>query len=87
MSVHDDFCGRGIGSAMLASLVDASDNWLNLKRLELTVSTDNEAAIRLCKRFDFEVEGSHRADIFRGGTYVDSFFMARLKPGWLPIND
>jgi len=84
--VHDDFCERGIGSAMLAALVDASDNWLNLKRLELTVNVDNEAAIRLYKRFDFEVEGTRRADTFRGGKYVDSLFMGRLRPGWPSVN-
>ena len=72
---------------MLAALVDASDNWLNLRRLELTVNVDNEAAIRLYKRFDFEVEGTHRADTFRAGKYVDTFFMARLKPGWLPLTN
>jgi putative acetyltransferase len=82
ISVHDDFCRRGIGAAMLRALVDASDNWLNLKRLELTVNVDNETAIRLYKRLGFEVEGTRRADTFRGGQYVDSFFMARLKPGW-----
>lgn len=82
ISVHDDFCRRGIGSAMLRALVDASDNWLNLKRLELTVNVDNETATRVYKRLGFEVEGTRRADTFRGGKYVDSFFMARLKPGW-----
>jgi L-phenylalanine/L-methionine N-acetyltransferase len=87
VSVRDDFCGRRIGSAMLAALVDTSDNWLNLKRLELTVNVDNEAAIRLYKRFDFEVEGTHRADVFRGGKYVDTFFMARLRPGWLTLTN
>jgi L-phenylalanine/L-methionine N-acetyltransferase len=82
MSVHDDFCGRGIGTALLAALVDLSDNWLNLKRLELTVYVDNEAAIRLYQKFGFEVEGTRRRDVFRGGQYVDSYAMARLRPGW-----
>jgi L-phenylalanine/L-methionine N-acetyltransferase len=82
MSAHDEFCGRGIGSALLAALIDLSDNWLNLKRLELTVYIDNEPAIRLYQKFGFEVEGTHRRDVFRGGKYVDSFFMAQLRPGW-----
>jgi L-phenylalanine/L-methionine N-acetyltransferase len=82
MSVHDEFCGRGIGSALLAALIDLSDNWLNLKRLELTVYIDNEPALRLYRKFGFEVEGTRRRDVFRDGHYVDSFFMARLRPGW-----
>jgi L-phenylalanine/L-methionine N-acetyltransferase len=80
--VHDDFHGRGIGSALMAALVDAADNWLDLKRLELTVYVDNAPAIGLYKKFGFEMEGTRRADTFRDGRYVDSFEMARLRPGW-----
>jgi len=82
MFVHDDFQRRGIGSALTAALVDVADNWLDLKRLELTVYVDNEPAIRLYRKFGFEVEGTRRGDVFRDGKYVDSFFMARLRPGW-----
>ena len=77
--VHDDCHGRGIGTALLAALVDTSDNWLNLKRLELTVYLDNEPAIRLYKTFGFAVEGTRRADAFRDGRYVDSYEMARVR--------
>jgi hypothetical protein len=31
------FHGRGIGSALMAALIDVADNWPDLKRLELTV--------------------------------------------------
>jgi L-phenylalanine/L-methionine N-acetyltransferase len=77
--VHDDFQGRGIGSRLLAALVDTADNWLNLRRLELTVYVDNAPAIRLYKTFGFVVEGTRRADAFRDGAFVDSFAMARLR--------
>jgi putative acetyltransferase len=82
MSVHDDFHRRGIGSALSAALVNVADNWLDLKRLELTVYVDNKPAIGLYKKFGFEVEGTLRAYAFRDGQYVDSLFMARLRPGW-----
>jgi L-phenylalanine/L-methionine N-acetyltransferase len=82
VTVHDDFHGRGIGSAMMAALVDVSDNWLSLKRLELAVYVDNEPAVRLYRKFGFAVEGTRRADTFRDGEYVDSLIMARLRPGW-----
>jgi L-phenylalanine/L-methionine N-acetyltransferase len=81
MSVHDDHCGRGIGAALTAALVDVADNWLNLKRLELTVYVDNEPAIRLYKKFGFEVEGTRRADSFRDGKFVDVLMMARVRVG------
>jgi putative acetyltransferase len=82
LCVHDDFHGRGIGSAMMAALVELADDWLDLKRLELTVHTDNAPAIRLYRKFGFEVEGTLRANAFRGGVYVDAHAMARLKPDW-----
>ncbi len=82
IAVHDDFHRCGIGSALMAALVEVADNWLDLKRLELTVYIDNEPAIRLYQKFGFEVEGTRRGDAFRAGQYVDSFFMARLRSGW-----
>ena len=50
MAVHDDWQGRGIGSALLHAAVDLADRWLNLCRLELTVYTDNAPAIKLRDR-------------------------------------
>jgi putative acetyltransferase len=61
--------------------MDLADNWLNLRRLELEVYTDNEPAIRLYERFGFEREGTLRQHAFRAGRYVDSYLMARLRTG------
>lgn len=82
VAVHDDFQGRGIGSALMAALVDVADNRLDLKRLKPKVYVDNAPAIRLYQEFSFEVEGTYRGDAFPAGQYVDSFFMTRLRPGW-----
>ena len=79
VSVHDDFQGRGIGSALLGALVDTADRWLNLRRLELAVYVDNEPAIRLYKRFGFVIEGTRRAVAFRDGAFVDDHVMARVR--------
>ncbi len=78
MGVHDAYAGRGVGSALLGAVVDHSDRWLNLKRLELQVWADNHRAIALYKRFGFETEGLLRAEGFRDGAYTDSLTMARL---------
>jgi putative acetyltransferase len=79
MGVHDDWQGKGVGSALLAACIDLADNWLNITRLYLEVYTDNEPAIRLYEKFGFEREGTLRKDAFRNGQYVDSYIMARLK--------
>src|SRR5215468_6429456 len=33
MSVHDDFQNRGVGSALMATMIDLADNWLGLRRI------------------------------------------------------
>jgi putative acetyltransferase len=81
MSVHDDFQGQGVGTALLKAAVEMADNWLNLLRLELTVFVDNEPAVRLYKKCGFEIEGTLRCHSFRAGQYVDVYYMARLKSG------
>ena len=80
ISVHDEWQGKGVGTALMRAGLDLADNWLNLTRLELEVYTDNESAIRLYERFGFEREGTLRQHAFRDGRYVDSYVMARLRP-------
>jgi L-phenylalanine/L-methionine N-acetyltransferase len=81
MSVHDQFHRRGVGSALMTAAVDLADNWMQATRLELTVFTDNAAAIALYRRFGFEIEGTHKQYAFRNGAYADVYAMARLKAG------
>jgi L-phenylalanine/L-methionine N-acetyltransferase len=64
---------------LMAALLDTADNWLNLKRLELEVYTDNHRAIALYQGFGFVMEGTHQAVAFREGVYVDSHVMARVR--------
>ena len=80
ISVHAEFHGKGVGTALMAAAVDVADNWINLTRLELEVYADNEAAIHLYERFGFSYEGTLRQHAFRNGEYVDSNMMARLRP-------
>ncbi len=79
ITVHDEFAGRGVGSALIKAALDLADNWLNYTRVELEVFTDNAEAIALYKKFGFEIEGTHRAYAFRNGQYADVHSMARLK--------
>ncbi len=69
MSVHDDFQNRGVGSALMAAMIELADNWLGLRRIELEVYADNAAAIHLYEKFGFVIEGrtSARARRAAGG--------------------
>jgi putative acetyltransferase len=79
MAVRDDWQGKGVGTALMQAGVDLADKWLNLTRLELEVYTDNEAAIRLYKKFGFTIEGTLVRFAYRDGQYVDVYAMARLQ--------
>jgi L-phenylalanine/L-methionine N-acetyltransferase len=58
LGVHDAWTGKGVGTALLAALVEAADRWLGIWRLQLVVHVDNAPAIRLYRRFGFEMEGT-----------------------------
>jgi Acetyltransferases, including N-acetylases of ribosomal proteins len=79
ITVDKRFHGRGVGSALMQSMVEMCDNWLPIKRIELTVFADNEPAVALYRKFGFEIEGTGKQFALRNGEYVDAYFMARMK--------
>jgi putative acetyltransferase len=79
MAVRDDWHGQGVGTALMEAAIDLADNWLNLRRLELTVFTDNAPAIHLYRKVGFVTEGTLVDYVFRDGVYVDCFTMARVR--------
>jgi putative acetyltransferase len=80
MMVHDDYQGRGVGTALLAAAIDLAERWLGIRRLELDVYADNEPALRLYRKMGFEEEGRKRRCALRDGEWIDDITMARLRP-------
>ena len=78
VSVHPDCWDAGVGSALVAAIVDLADNWLSIIRLELEVYVDNAAAIHLYEKFGFVIEGTKRQYALRAGDYVDTHVMGRV---------
>jgi putative acetyltransferase len=79
MGVDQACHGQGVGTALLAALLDLADNWYNLRRIQLEVYTDNDPAVRLYQRFGFVIEGTHRSYAYRDGGWADVYSMARLR--------
>ncbi len=79
MVVTPEWHRKGVGSKLLAAVLDVADNWMNLRRVELTVYADNEAAIGLYQKFGFETEGRLSQYAIRDGVMVDALTMARLR--------
>ncbi len=93
LGVREKFQRRGFGAALLQRLLEIADLLAGLQRVQLTVFADNEPAIRLYRRFGFEIEGLHPDFIRREDGPVDAYTMARLttadaarqrpQPDWL----
>jgi L-phenylalanine/L-methionine N-acetyltransferase len=78
MGVVTEFRGQGIGSKLLASVIQhAWDS--GLKRLELEVFADNGAAIALYKKHGFVQEGIKRYARVIDGYYQDIIVMAQYR--------
>ncbi|KOO03092.1 GNAT family N-acetyltransferase [Vibrio nereis] len=80
IGVHDDFHGLGIGSKLIETVIDLADNWLQVKRIQIEVNSDNEKAIACYKKFGFEIEGEAKYGSYRDGEYINTYYMARIKP-------
>ncbi|MGD8110942.1 GNAT family N-acetyltransferase [Vibrio sp. TRT 17S01] len=81
IGVHDDYHGHGIGSQLIQTVVDLADNWLQVKRIQIEVNSDNDVAIACYKKFGFEIEGEAKCSAFRDGEYINTYFMARIRNG------
>lgn len=79
MGVMEAHQRKGVGSKLLAALLDVADNWYGLARIELSVYTDNIAAIALYKKFGFEMEGTFAKYSLRAGVLADCYTMARIR--------
>ncbi len=79
MAVHDEWQGKGVGTRLMQAALELADRWLNLRRVQLEVFTDNQPAIRLYQKAGFEIEGTLRDFAFRDGEFVDVYVMGRLR--------
>lgn len=80
MAVAQDWQGQGIGRQLLTALLEVADNWMKLRRVELTVHADNQSAVILYEKLGFETEGLLRDYAIRDGQFTDALTMARIRP-------
>jgi RimJ/RimL family protein N-acetyltransferase len=77
IGVLERFRGQGTGSRLLGEL----ESWARsreLRRLELTVMTHNERAIRLYRKMGYETEGTRKDSLFVDGRFADEYAMSRI---------
>jgi RimJ/RimL family protein N-acetyltransferase len=77
IGIRRDFTDQGIGRR----LFEALEKWAidhKLHRLELTVMSHNERAIRLYQKMGFKSEGIKQDSLLVNGKYVDEYYMAKI---------
>jgi RimJ/RimL family protein N-acetyltransferase len=77
---------RGIGTEATRLMVEYGFFRLNLRRIELGVYAENEAAVRCYERVGFQVEGTSRKALFHEGEYKDHLCMGLLRMDYLRSN-
>lgn len=75
--VNSKWQGQGVGGALLRSMIDLAENWMQITRLSLVVWVSNESAINLYQKYGFDLEGTMKQFVFKEGRYEDALLMAR----------
>lgn len=77
VGILNQFRGLGLGTKLFQQV----EEWArkqNIRRLELTVITHNEAGLGLYKKMGFEIEGTKRNSLYIDGEFVDEYYMSKL---------
>ena len=72
-----------MGTETVQSMIDYAFETLNLNRIQLHVSAENEPAIKIYRRVGFIKEGVLRQAMFHDNKYYDFWVMGILKHDWL----
>jgi len=78
------FWGKGAGLEATRLMVEYGFDRLNLRRIDLGVFADHDAAVRCYEKVGFKLEGRMRESLFREGKYVDRLWMALLRSEFKP---
>jgi RimJ/RimL family protein N-acetyltransferase len=78
MSVKTEFRSKGVGHALLMTLLDWAEQNETIERVELEVFASNAPAIHLYKKLGFVEEGIKKNYIKWNNEYEDIILMAKL---------
>ena len=78
------FWRRGIGTEVTRLMVEYGFFRLDLRRIDLGVYAEHEAALRSYEKVGFQTEGRLREDLFRDGRYKDRLLMGLLRSEYSP---
>lgn len=73
---------KGYGCEAMSLVLDFAFSELNLHRVQLTVFSYNDHAIRLYEKLGFQAEGIYRECLHRDGQRHDMILYGLLRPEW-----
>lgn len=77
ITVLKNYWGNKIGEKLIDYAIGYCKS-NSIKKIELTVRIDNERALKLYKKFGFEIEGEIKKFIYLDGNYYNCYFMGLL---------
>lgn len=77
VSLVQEYWGYGIGGLLVEALIDFAKE-VNLQLITLEVVVENERAVRLYERYDFEIRGTLQKRLKHECRYYDSYVMELL---------
>ena len=77
------YWGRGYGYEAMTLALDFAFKELNLHRIQLTVYSYNQRAIRMYEKLGFQLEGNYREYLLRDGQHYDMLLYGLLSHEWL----
>lgn len=77
ITVLKNYWGNKIGEKLIDYAIDYCKSNC-IKKIELTVRIDNERALKLYKKFGFEIEGEIKNFIYLNGNYYNCYYMGLL---------
>lgn len=82
ISIGPDFQGKGHGTDAMCVLIDFIFTYMRLNKIKLEVYSFNAKAVASYEKCGFKVEGTLREELFRFGSYHDSYVMGLLRREW-----
>lgn len=76
--------GKGIAKSACRLVLGYAFHTLNMRKVSLTVYSNNPAAISVYRSIGFQEEGCLRQHVFSGGEYADKLWMSVFKSDFLP---
>jgi RimJ/RimL family protein N-acetyltransferase len=75
LTVHDDFQNKGLGTIMTKRMIEIARE-KKLKKVSLTVVTENDRAIRVYEKCGFKIEAKLEKENLVDGKFYDDYIMS-----------